>query len=110
MRLYIGNLSWGTSEEILRDTFSEFGELDDVKVVTDRETGRSRGFGFITFSDKNDALDAIEKMDGTELDGRPLKVNEAREESAARLVTIAGNTGVVLSGNTSLRRPVHTPV
>jgi RNA recognition motif-containing protein len=84
MRLYIGNLSWNTDEEILREAFSTFGELDDVKVVTDRETGRSRGFGFITFSEKDDALNAIEAMDGQDLDGRPLKVNEAREREPRR--------------------------
>jgi len=78
-RLFIGGLSWNTDDEGLRSAFERFGEIDDVKVVTDRETGRSRGFGFITFADPNNARTAIAEMNGTVLDGRTLNVNEAQE-------------------------------
>ena len=78
-KLYIGGLSWNTDEAILRSTFEKFGDLDEVKVISDRDTGRSRGFGFITFSDREQADEAISAMNGTELDGRTITVNEARE-------------------------------
>ena len=79
MKLYVGNLSWDTDNNALRGAFEQFGEIEDVRVITDRDTGRSRGFGFITFQNREDALKAIEEKDGTELDGRTIKVNEARE-------------------------------
>jgi cold-inducible RNA-binding protein len=78
-RLFIGGLSWDTDDNGLRNAFEGFGELDDVKVITDRDTGRSRGFGFVTFANKDDARKAMEQMDGKELDGRTIKVNEAQE-------------------------------
>ena len=78
-KIYIGGMSWNTSEDGLREAFGEFGEMVDAKVITDRETGRSRGFGFITFANQEDANKAITKMDGALLDGRNLVVNEARE-------------------------------
>ena len=81
MKLYVGNLSWNTSEEGLRDAFERFGELGQVRVITDRETGRSRGFGFVTYQNPEDAESAISEMDGTELDGRSIRVNEARERA-----------------------------
>ena len=79
MKLYVGNLSWGTDEDMLREAFERFGDVRDAKVITDRETGRSRGFGFVTYESADDAQAAMSEMDGHELDGRPLKVNEARE-------------------------------
>ena len=79
MKCYVGNLSWGTNEDGLRDAFERFGELEDVRLITDRDTGRSRGFGFVTFRNRDDALNAISELDGTELDGRTIRVNEARE-------------------------------
>lgn len=78
-RLFVGGLAWGTDETSLRAAFEQFGELQDCKVVTDRDTGRSRGFGFVTFSDDAAANEAIDQMDGSELDGRSIKVDEARE-------------------------------
>ena len=78
-RLYVGNLSFQTSEDTLRQAFAEFGEVTDVKVMVDRDTGRSRGFAFVTMGTPEGAAEAIKKMDGTELDGRPLRVNEAEE-------------------------------
>lgn len=79
MKLFVGNLSWNTDDETLRMAFAAHGEVEDARVITDRETGRSRGFGFVTFSNSDDANAAIEALDGAELDGRPIKVNQARE-------------------------------
>jgi RNA recognition motif-containing protein len=78
-KLFVGGLSWGTDDEALRDAFSEFGDVSDVKVITDRETGRSRGFGFVTFANAAEAKAAISSMDGTTLDGRTINVNEAQD-------------------------------
>lgn len=77
-RLYVGNLSYDTDDEGLKSTFSEMGEVEDTKVIIDKMTGRSRGFGFVTMAKDEEAEAAIEKMNGTEVDGRPLVVNEAR--------------------------------
>ena len=77
-KLYIGNLSFNTTEADLRDTFGAFGDLTDVYVAMDRETGRPRGFAFVTFSTAEESKLAIEKMHGVDLDGRAITVNEAR--------------------------------
>ncbi len=78
-KLYVGGLSWGTNEDTLFASFQEYGQVDEVKVITDRETGRSRGFGFVTFANDDDAMKAIDGLNGTQLDGRQITVNEARE-------------------------------
>ncbi len=78
-RLFVGGLAWATDDDGLRRAFEPFGEVSDAKVITDRETGRSRGFGFVTFANSADAQQAIDKMNEAELDGRSIKVNEARE-------------------------------
>jgi RNA recognition motif-containing protein len=78
-RLYVGNLSFDTSEEALQNAFSNFGEVSEVKIVMDRETGRSRGFAFVSMADASSARNAISKLDGSMLDGRSLRVNEAEE-------------------------------
>lgn len=78
-RLYVGNLSYDSTAEGLRQSFSEFGEVADAHVVMDRESGRSRGFGFVTMGSAAEAQKAMEKMNGALLDGRPLRVNEAEE-------------------------------
>jgi RNA recognition motif-containing protein len=75
--LYVGNLAFHTTEDSLLAAFARFGEVSDVKLVIDRETGRSRGFAFITMSTPEAAAKAISEMDGQQLDGRPLRVNEA---------------------------------
>ena len=80
-KLYVGGLSWNTDDHGLRMAFEQHGEISEAKVITDRDTGRSRGFGFITFNEASDADNAIEQMNGTELDGRTLNVNEAQERS-----------------------------
>ena len=78
MRIYVGNLNYDTSEDTLRDAFAQYGDVDEVAIITDRETGRARGFGFVTMGSDDDANNAIEAMDGADLDGRQLNVNEAR--------------------------------
>lgn len=80
-RLYVGNLSFHTTEDSLRTAFMAHGEVDEVRVVTDRETGRSRGFAFVSMADAASAKRAIESMNGTTLDSRELRVNEAEERA-----------------------------
>jgi RNA recognition motif-containing protein len=78
-KLFIGGLSWDTNDQGLRNAFSKYGEITEATVVTDRESGRSRGFGFVTFEDSDAADSAIQGMNGATLDGRTLNVNEARD-------------------------------
>ena len=78
-RLYVGNLAFHTTEDSLQRAFSQHGQVIETKVVLDRETGRSRGFGFVVMGTADEAKKAIAEMDGTDLDGRPLRVNEAEE-------------------------------
>ena len=78
MKLYVGNLSYSAKEDELRELFGEYGEVSSVAVITDRETGRSKGFGFVEFADDKAGQAAIEALDGKEVGGRALKVNEAR--------------------------------
>ena len=77
-RLYVGNLSFQTTEQSLNDLFAEHGQVNSVAIITDRITGRSRGFGFVEMPDDTEAKAAMGAVDGTEVDGRTLKVNEAR--------------------------------
>ena len=78
-KLYVGGLSWGTTDESLRRAFERFGEVTEAKVIMDRDTGRSRGFGFVTFAGDDHAMAAIGEMDGASLDGRNIKVSEAQD-------------------------------
>ena len=78
LKLYVGNLPYSTNDDSLRTHFSSAGTVASATVVTDRETGRSRGFGFVEFENDAEGRAAIEQLDGKELDGRALKVNEAR--------------------------------
>ncbi|MGK0360294.1 MAG: cold-inducible RNA-binding protein [Bradymonadia bacterium] len=80
-KLFVGGLSWDTNSDGLRTAFEQYGEVTDSAVISDRETGRSRGFGFVTFANGSDADNAIEAMNGQELDGRALNVNVARERA-----------------------------
>jgi len=82
-KLYVGNMSFKTSEDDLRNAFGQYGSVTDVYIANDRETGRPRGFAFVTFSTEAESKVAIEKMNGVDLDGRQLTVNEAKpkEES-----------------------------
>jgi RNA recognition motif-containing protein len=79
-KLFVGGLDWNTTDEGLRQAFTQFGDVTDAKVITDRETGRSRGFGFVTFSDGAAAMAAISAMDGQNIDGRSVRVNEAQDK------------------------------
>src|ERR1700743_392785 len=81
-RLYVGNLSFNVAAEALREAFSASGQVTDVHIVNDRETGRSRGFGFVTMGSAGEATTAIGAMTGASLDGRALRVNEAEERPA----------------------------
>ena len=76
--LYVGNLSFGTDNAALNDLFAEFGTVESAKVITDRDSGRSRGFGFVEMSSGDEAEAAITALDGKEVDGRALKVNQAK--------------------------------
>lgn len=80
-KLFVGGLSWDTTDDGLRQAFQVHGEITEAKVITDRETGRSRGFGFVTFAADENAKSAISKLDGSSLDGKTIKVNEAQEKS-----------------------------
>jgi len=82
MKLYVGNISFDTNEDGLRAAFAEHGDVDEVAVITDRETGRPRGFAFVTMRDDNAARAAIDALNGKDLDGRALNVNEARAKTA----------------------------
>ncbi len=78
MKIYVGNLSYSTSEDDLRQAFGQFGTVDSADIITDRGTGRSKGFGFVEMSNDDEAKAAIEGLNGKETDGRNLNVNEAR--------------------------------
>ncbi len=78
-KLFVGGLSWDTNDEGLRNAFGQHGAVVEAKVVMDRETGRSRGFGFVTMADADGTQKAMREMDGTTLDGRAIRVNEAND-------------------------------
>ncbi len=78
MNIYVGNLPFDTTEDQLRQAFEEFGEVSRVNIITDKFTGKARGFGFVEMSDKDAATAAIEGLNGREFNGRTLNVNEAR--------------------------------
>ncbi len=80
-RCFVGGLAWATTDNRLEDAFRPFGEVTSSKVISDRETGRSRGFGFVTFLEQDAMLKAIEEMNGKELDGRNITVNQAQSRS-----------------------------
>ena len=81
MNIFVGNLPFSATEGELRQLFEPYGEIESVAIITDRETGRSRGFGFVELAADARAQDAINDLDGTELGGRPLRINEARPRS-----------------------------
>ena len=84
MNIYVGNLSLDITEDDLQKVFEAFGAVQNVKVITDGQTGRSRGFGFVEMPDGTNAKSAIDALDGTEMQGRTLKVNEARPRTENR--------------------------
>lgn len=78
MNIYVGNLPYSATDSALRDLFSQFGAVSKTNVISDRDTGRSKGFGFVEMENAEDGERAIRELDGNDLDGRNLKVNEAR--------------------------------
>lgn len=80
-KLYVGNLSYRTEQESLRSLFTQFGEVVSATILSDRDTGQSRGFGFVEMADQNAANAAVQGLNGSEFEGRTLKVNEARERT-----------------------------
>ncbi len=78
MEIYVGNLPWSTSDQELADAFGAYGKVEKASIISDRNSGRSKGFGFVTMEDADEANKAIEAMNGSDMGGRSLKVNEAR--------------------------------
>ncbi len=78
MNIYVGNLAYGLSDDELKDLFAEYGSVKSARIVMDRETGRSKGFGFVEMDSKEDGEKAIIELDGASMKGRNIKVNEAR--------------------------------
>ncbi len=81
MNIFVGNLPFTSNDETLREAFSQYGAVDSAQVIMDRETGRSRGFGFVEMPNSAEAQEAIQGMNGADLDGRSLTVNEARPKA-----------------------------
>ncbi|MEM9353627.1 MAG: RNA-binding protein [Planctomycetota bacterium] len=81
MKLYVGNLSYNTTQDTLYDEFGAHGKVDEVAIINDRETGRPRGFAFVTMNNDEEGRNAIETLNGRELDGRTITVNEARPKA-----------------------------
>ena len=102
-KLYVGNLPYSATEAQIRELFSQVGEVDTVSLITDRETGRAKGFGFVEMKTEEGAKEAIEKYNGYEMDTRPLTVNEARprEERGERQGGFGGGNrgGIRFGGN-----------
>ena len=84
MKLYVGNLSYSTTQDTLHDVFSAHGSVDEVAIITDRETGRPRGFAFVAMNNEQEARAAIEALNGADVDGRTISVNEARPKADNR--------------------------
>ncbi|TVU07674.1 hypothetical protein EJB05_41039 [Eragrostis curvula] len=97
-KLFVGGLSWGTDDQSLKEAFTSFGEVTEARVITDRESGRSRGFGFVSFNNTEDAKSAMEGMDGQELQGRSVRVNFANERpTGPRSGAVAVATAVAVT-------------
>ncbi len=80
-KLYVGGLSYSTTEDSLHDLVAQFGQVDSVKIITDRDTGRSKGFAFVEMSTDGAAQDALQNLDGKEFDGRRISVSEAKPQA-----------------------------
>ena len=83
MRLFVGNLSWSVDGDVLRELFAQAGNVVDARVIKERDSGRSRGFGFVTFETEEGAESAIRDFHGHELNGRPLRIDRALERQAS---------------------------
>ena len=84
MNIFVGNLSFSTTDDSLNRAFAQYGRVDSARVVLDRDTQRSRGFGFVEMTNEEEANNAVKSLDGTDLDGRSLRVNEARPRENRR--------------------------
>lgn len=95
MNIYVSNLSWGTKSNSLHDLFAQYGEVSSANIITDRETGRSRGFGFVEMPNDEEAQKAIDSINGTDFEGKTLNVAVARpkEDRPARGGFNGGNRG-----------------
>jgi len=82
MNIYVGNLNYKFSDDDLKELFEEFGAVDSANVIKDRDTGRSKGFGFVEMANDEEAEEAIEELDGAEVDGRAIKVNKAKPKGS----------------------------
>lgn len=82
MKLYVGNIAYSTTEQSLREAFSQYGEVEEVAVIMDRESGRPRGFAFVSMKNDGEAREAVEQLNGTQLDGRTINVNEAKPKAS----------------------------
>ena len=80
-KLYVGNLSYSTTDQVLQDLFSQCGTVESARIITDRDSGRSKGFGFVEMSSDNEAQTAISKFDGQQFEGRAMTVNEAKPQA-----------------------------
>lgn len=98
-KIYVGNLSYNTTEDELRDYFAQYGNIEDIKLIIDFNTGRSKGFGFITYGSNQDSENAL-SANGVELSGRKLKVNIARDDNRT-----GGGAGRSFGGPNGARRP-----
>ena len=93
MNIYVSNLSWGTKSDSLRDLFAQYGEVSSANIITDRETGRSRGFGFVEMPNDEDAQKAIDALNGQEFEGKNLTVNVARPKEDRPRRSFGGGRG-----------------
>ena len=91
MNLYVSNLSFGTADDDLRNLFAKFGEVTSAKVITDRETGRSRGLGFVEMSSETEGKEAIQGLNNKEIEGRPMSVSVAKPKEDKRNSFSGGN-------------------
>ena len=93
MKLYVGNISFNTDRDSLTELFAAYGEVESANIVMDRETGRSRGFGFVVMPDDSQAMGAISALNGREIDGRALRINEAKPREDSRRPDRSGGGG-----------------
>ncbi len=100
-RIYVGNLAFHTTEDVLKNEFAQFGGVTEVKLMLDRESGRSRGFAFVTMETQEAARNAIGGLNGAVVDGRPLRVNEAEERPER---SFGGGGGGARGGNNRRER------
>ena len=81
MNIYVGNIAWGVSDDELEALFAQYGEVNSARIITDRESGRSKGFGFVEMASADSANAAIEALNGNDFGGRDLRVNQAKERT-----------------------------